>query len=283
MTASAKRIAGSLALSVAAVAARGGGGDAVTVIALPAPAAAREAPRPDSSLQEQGITLLTLPEPEGRPSQSPLPSPRELTRLGVTVVTLPDPSSTHARTRTQVASAESGVTVIALPGSEPERSRPDANRSETIQASRLAERAPPEPSPGEANAKVPPGQWVYTDQYGWVWMPYEEAYGSTPPSGSGEPSMYLYAPSSGWAWLAAPWVWGWGPWPYFGSRGPWHFAWYARGWWQTPQRWHLVPSRDGRSQRRPGLEPGSHAGLAREPRGRDGRTAHGSLFASTRR
>ena len=60
------------------------------------------------------------------------------------------------------------------------------------------------------------GQWVHTQQYGWVWMPYGDAYSYVPPEGEGQPYEYVYYPSHGWTWVVAPWIWGFGPWPYFG-------------------------------------------------------------------
>ena len=67
------------------------------------------------------------------------------------------------------------------------------------------------------------GQWVYTSQYGWVWMPYGSGY--TVATAGDEPEMYLYAPAFGWRWVVAPWVWGLGPRPYFGV-----FGWARFGW-----------------------------------------------------
>ncbi len=71
------------------------------------------------------------------------------------------------------------------------------------------------------------GQWVYTDQYGWVWMPYGAKYVSEGSTGDETPYAYIYEPSDGWTWLAAPWVWGWGAYPYFGALGPGRFGWYT--------------------------------------------------------
>ena len=88
---------------------------------------------------------------------------------------------------------------------------------------------------------VPPGQWVYTQQYGWIWMPYADEYTWVPPDGYGEPYAYVYYPVAGWTWIVAPWVWGVGPWPHFGFRGPVSFAWYRHGWWRSPWRWHFAP------------------------------------------
>jgi hypothetical protein len=91
--------------------------------------------------------------------------------------------------------------------------------------------APPQrPPSAPAQAQQPPapaaGQWVYTAQYGWVWMPYGEQYTYEPDSSNAYPYAYLYEPDIGWAWVVAPWIWGWGPMPYFGYWGPWHFHWY---------------------------------------------------------
>ena len=86
------------------------------------------------------------------------------------------------------------------------------------------------------------GQWVYTQQYGWVWMPYGDAYSYVPPDGEGEPYEYVYYPAYGWTWVVAPWIWGFGPWPYFGVFGPAHFGWFGHGWWRSPWRWHFRPA-----------------------------------------
>src|SRR5262245_9047257 len=61
----------------------------------------------------------------------------------------------------------------------------------------------PPPAPAVAAAPVAPvvvaqppaaapidGQWVYTEQYGWVWMPYAQAYTYVP--ADGDPMMYVY-------------------------------------------------------------------------------------------
>jgi hypothetical protein len=98
--------------------------------------------------------------------------------------------------------------------------------------------APAAESPPAPGPSVPAGEWVNTEQYGWVWMPYGDAYTHVPDDGYGAPYTYVYYPSYGWTWLAAPWVWGLGPWPVFGIFGPAHFGWYGHGWWRTPHRWH---------------------------------------------
>jgi hypothetical protein len=127
--------------------------------------------------------------------------------------------------------------------------------------------APPSP-PAQEQARPTPaapaqnGQWMYTQQYGWVWAPYGDAYSYVPPSGEGEPYEYVYAPASGWTWVVAPWVWGFGPWPYF-AYGPAHFGWYVHGWWRSPWRWHYHPGFAGRGR---GPAPAPYRAWGRGPR-----------------
>ena len=45
--------------------------------------------------------------------------------------------------------------------------------------------------------------------------------------GDAYPYEYVYRPTLGWAWVAAPWVWDFGPRVYF-SVGPRYFHWYHR-------------------------------------------------------
>jgi hypothetical protein len=59
-------------------------------------------------------------------------------------------------------------------------------------------------------------------------MPYDRVYTHVPTGG--EPSMYIYAPTLGWRWVAAPWVFSAGPEPYWGARGRGYFAWHSRPW-----------------------------------------------------
>ena len=105
---------------------------------------------------------------------------------------------------------------------------------------------PPPPQPQaqpQQAAPVTPGQWVYTAQYGWIWMPYSDSYTSVPTNGWGEPYAYVYYPAyAAWTWVAAPWIWGFGPWPVFGVWGPARYGWYAHGWWRSPGSWHYAPA-----------------------------------------
>lgn len=134
----------------------------------------------------------------------------------------------------------------ALPQETPRT--PPPSETKEAQPSRPPDRAPdnPPPPPPTDPPKPPPpapqserqqssgsGQWVYTEQYGWVWMPYGDRYTHVPPDGS-PPNMYVYEPEVGWCWVVAPWLWGWGPMPYFGTLGYRHYAWFGVG----LGRWH---------------------------------------------
>ena len=111
--------------------------------------------------------------------------------------------------------------------------------SDEVQAP-LVQEAPAAPSGS--------GQWVYTGQYGWLWLPYGDAY-TYSPAGVAAPDMYVYYPAFGWTWVAAPWVWGLGPRPFFGVYGFARFGWYGRGYgrwygfapryagWGAPRYW----------------------------------------------
>ena len=141
--------------------------------------------------------------------------------------------------------------------------------------------APPAQDPdvsGQAygSASAPPGQWVYTQQYGWIWMPYADAYAYVPPDGYGSPYAYVYYATGGsWTWIAAPWIWGVGPWPFFGAFGPARFAWYGHGWWRHPSRWHYAPAyRGGYFPGRPA--PGYRGGYATRPAPYGGRGSYSS-------
>jgi hypothetical protein len=90
--------------------------------------------------------------------------------------------------------------------------------------------------PMAANQGSGAGQWVYTEQYGWVWMPYGDQYTYEGTASDTSPYAYVYYPNYGWTWLAAPWIWGWGSYPYFGVRGALGFGWY-RGLYHAGYGW----------------------------------------------
>lgn len=130
--------------------------------------------------------------------------------------------------------------------------------------------APPVPPPSGApppppGSGLPDGQWVYTQQYGWIWMPYDDQYSYVPPGGTGEPLEFVFLGSYGWNWIAAPWVWGYGPSPYYGRPGPHRFAWYQHGFWREPHRWHYTaPPERGEVARR-GVRPAPQRSGPRPP------------------
>jgi hypothetical protein len=129
------------------------------------------------------------------------------------------------------------------PASASSHQQADPPDPKSEEPSTPAPRDPPPPPPSSSERPKPPttpppdtarphdspdGQWVWTTQYGWVWMPYGDDYTHVPPDGS-TPNMYVYYPDAGWCWVVAPWLWGWGPMPYFGVLGPVHFGWWGYG------------------------------------------------------
>jgi hypothetical protein len=112
------------------------------------------------------------------------------------------------------------------------------------------------PPPGIATSEEPPppapsdseGQWVYTGQYGWTYMPYAQPYTYVAPSGE-LAYTYVYGPGLGWRWALSPWVLGWGPRPWWGVRSYRRFVWYAHPWFRVgvyrPRVWgaavHIHP------------------------------------------
>ena len=82
----------------------------------------------------------------------------------------------------------------------------------------------PAPAPVPTVVVAPPtpvvpaeGQWVYTDTYGWIWVP----RGATSVIVQEQPYVYLYTPVYGWTWYGSPW----GPGAYY--VGPWVHHGYA--------------------------------------------------------
>jgi hypothetical protein len=126
------------------------------------------------------------------------------------------------------------------------------------------------------------GQWVFTSQYGWVFMPYGDQYVDRGEDASVEaPFAFVYGPGNGWEWVAAPWLWGWGTYPYFGTVGPSRLGWYrwlydgGYGWGgyrggsrhnvrRIGSTWYV---RQGGPQVTPGPHPSSEGGYA-QPRHR---------------
>src|SRR5579859_1257578 len=87
------------------------------------------------------------------------------------------------------------------------------------------------------------GEWVYTEAYGWVWVP----AGSSAYASGAEPYVYVYTPVYGWTWYVSPWGWG----PYYRGaweRSAWGWSYGPRVWggrsWATP-RGYVAPPRPG--------------------------------------
>jgi len=153
------------------------------------------------------------------------------------------PQDDEWETSPQSGPVERGPVETQAPSTRPPADLPPIPPAETP--------APPQAQAETPSQQLPAGQWVYTQQYGWIWMPYSDSYTYSPPSGSGEPYAYVYYPAYGWAWIAAPWMWGFGAWPFFGVYGPARYGWYAHGWWRHPAQWHYAPMRGARYGIRP--------------------------------
>lgn len=92
-----------------------------------------------------------------------------------------------------------------------------------------------------AEGEAASGQWVFTGQYGWLFLPYGEQYTSVPVDPEQTSFSYAYQPAGGWVWLASPWVVGVAPYPFFGILGPWRFGWYR----DVGHNGHGHPARGG--------------------------------------
>jgi hypothetical protein len=91
---------------------------------------------------------------------------------------------------------------------------------------------PPSPPVGglarqPADEAVTGGQWVFTAEYGWVYMPYGDQYVCQSAVDEYSSYAYIYLPRTGWGWWVAPWIRGVGTYPYFGTVGPLQFGWYV--------------------------------------------------------
>jgi hypothetical protein len=105
------------------------------------------------------------------------------------------------------------------PPPPPTTAVPPPPHTQPIEPARVAQ-------PTTPLAAAPGGQWVYTTQYGWVWMAYDDGYTQVVPDAA-LAYQFVYYPAFGWRWVVAPWVLGFGAAPYWGRLGPAHFHWYA--------------------------------------------------------
>jgi len=93
-------------------------------------------------------------------------------------------------------------------------------------------------APATSPVPMPAGQWVYTHEYGWLWIPYDQKYVHVTEVAkrfgcSAVAYEYAYYPVSGWRWVLAPWILRFGVVPYWGGLGPERFAWYTHPWFRT--------------------------------------------------
>jgi hypothetical protein len=125
-----------------------------------------------------------------------------------------------------------GAFAQTMPSTPPPSNAPPSSQPPPPPTSPPPTAQPMEPHAGVANSTPGspgvPGEWVNTNQYGWVWVPYDQQYTHVVED-SGVAYEFVYYPSFGWRWVVAPWVLGIGPGPYF-MHGPRRFAWYARPW-----------------------------------------------------
>jgi hypothetical protein len=112
------------------------------------------------------------------------------------------------------------------PAAQPPEPPSDIPSAPQVRSQQEEQDAAPEQATAGEDSDPAHGQWVYTQQYGWVWMPYGSQYTYTPTETGASPYEYVYYPSYGWTWLAAPWVFGFGASPFFGALGPRNFVWY---------------------------------------------------------
>jgi hypothetical protein len=113
--------------------------------------------------------------------------------------------------------------------------------------------------PAAPPAAPPAGQWVYTSQYGWLWMPYEQGY-TYVNADSDVSYVYVYYPSFGWRWVLSPWVFGLGPEPLWGAVGRARFAWYSHPWFHNRAGAHHGAAYRGPAFAHSGGERAFHGG-----------------------
>jgi hypothetical protein len=184
---------------------------AVAVASLASPAAAQGTMVPEGAPAQPASSQAAPAQATPAPAQA-APAPAQAARPAPAASTQPAPSAQPAPT----AQPETTTTTITTEGSP------------TIQENQAPVFvAPPVP------AVSPQGQWVYTETYGWIWVP----EGTTSVIVHEQPYVYLYTPAYGWTWYGSPWgrgVFYVGPWVHHGYGAPrvWH-----RGGWYAP---HVV-------------------------------------------
>jgi len=154
------------------------------------------------------------------------------------------PDAARADAPAAPAPVQQPAQVQAQPPGPPPAAAPPAPVSQppplpSAQPMELHQQTAPAATPVQA-PPMPAGQWTYTQQYGWLWMPYDQRYTQVIDNAA-TAYEYVYYPAFGWSWVLAPWVLGFGVPPYWGVLGPVHFAWYAHPWFRVGTA-HLRPS-----------------------------------------
>ncbi len=157
--------------------------------------------------------------PPFQPGQSVSMTPRGLVPAGL--LAAPSPNASNQAPPTSQPYPGYGDSEVEPPTPPPGNSPPPPPAGAP---------APPASEIGAVPPPAPAGEWVFTEQYGWVWMPSSPAYTFTPDYEYGDPYMYVYYPAVGWTWVDAPWLWGWGPMPFVHVTAGVHFTWYGHGW-----------------------------------------------------
>jgi hypothetical protein len=163
---------------------------------------------------------------------------------------------------TAIPNAPAQAEAAPVPPRPPDQPAPTQVPSAEAQAAQV-----PAATATAAAPPAPAGQWVYTAQYGWVWMPYSNSFVYAP-AGIATPYMYVYGPAFGWAWVGAPWVWGYGPGVFFGvGVSATFFPWY--GHYFYAHRFGFVGARFGAFGPRlwNGTLPAAPRGFVGAPRG----------------
>jgi len=139
---------------------------------------------------------------------------------------------------------------LAQPSATPEATPPPDSQAPQDLPPAPSETPPPPPNeppgPPQANAPPPPapqpaaapaGRWVWTAQYGWLYLPYARQFVFVPGDPQVFPEQFVYYPVYGWRWVIAPWVYGYGPQPRWGVGGPRLFVWFAQPWFRVGGYW----------------------------------------------
>ncbi len=146
---------------------------------------------------------------------APQPQPAAPAEAPPTPPTAPPP---------QAAAPQTVVPAQPAPQAQPDG---QAGQAQQPQQPQVVYQQPQEAPPPAAQwvYSYPTGQWVFTTEYGWIWVP----AGATSAAEEGVPYSYLYTPTYGWNWYISPWGAGayhYGVW----VRRPWHPVGWRGGW-----------------------------------------------------